>query len=67
MWRITLDGGEPEQITTIADFGLYPAYSPDGATIALLRGSGIYIMDAAGGDLSRLLGSGPSGTLDWIP
>jgi Tol biopolymer transport system component len=67
LWRVPASGGEPEQLTTVQDFGLYPSYSPDAEYIALLRGSGVYIMIPDGSLMQRQLPQGPAGTINWIP
>lgn len=67
LWQVSVAGGAPLQLTRIADFGLYPTFSPDGSYMALLRASGLYIMKPDGTGLVQILGPGPSGTIQWIP
>ena len=66
-WRLPAAGGQPEQITRIADIGLYGALSPDGRNLAFVTASGLYVMRLDGSHLTRLSGVSVTGTLDWIP
>ena len=53
VFTIRTDGSHRRQLTTRG--GYYPAWSPDGARIAFVRGRGqIWLMDAGGGSLERV-------------
>jgi TolB protein len=53
VFTIRTDGSHRRQLTTRG--GYYPAWSPDGARIAFVRGRGqIWLMDASGGSLERV-------------
>jgi Tol biopolymer transport system component/imidazolonepropionase-like amidohydrolase len=41
VWRVPLAGGEPVRLTRAAGHWANPAWSPDGKTLALVRGSGL--------------------------
>jgi Tol biopolymer transport system component len=66
-WRISVNGGQPSQITQLYDTGLYAALSPDGQRMAFVAASGLYIMNPDGSDLRQLLRLWVGGTIDWIP
>lgn len=67
LWIVSVEGGEPVRLTDTNDFGFYPVFSPDGTQIALVRGSGIYLMNPDGSDLRRIRGAGAYGSLAWLP
>lgn len=67
LFSVPATGGDPVQLTNIQDFGIYPSYAPDSQYIAVLRGSGIYIMIPDGSLMQRLLPQGPAGTINWLP
>jgi Tol biopolymer transport system component len=72
-WRIPIAGGAPQQITQIADTGLYGSFSPDGAHVAFISGTGLYVMNSDGSDILSLVdafdlpGSIGAASVDWIP
>ena len=60
IWTMAADGTDKRQITTGDVFDDEPAWSPDGATIAYGRSASavfgdIYLVNAAGGNVRRLL------------
>jgi Tol biopolymer transport system component len=67
LWRVPVAGGKPKRLTALADTGLYPAYSPDGTHIAFVSAGGLFVMNADGSGLVKILGGPLSGTLSWIP
>lgn len=74
LWRASVDGGNPVQLTTGADGETSPRWSPDGRTIAFIakRGSDesaqIFLLPADGGE-ARQLTSHASAVADiaWAP
>jgi Tol biopolymer transport system component len=51
----------------VAAGGSYPRFSPDGLTIAFLRGAGIWIVPSAGGSDRRLAAASEPRALCWHP
>ena len=66
-WRIPVAGGPPQRLTHIFDTGLYGAFSPDGAHIAFIALTGLYVMNPDGSALTQMLNVANVGTVDWIP
>ena len=60
IWRTTIEGGQPVQLTTGADGETSPRWSPDGKTIAFLAKRGthefaqIYVLPVDGGEPRQL-------------
>ncbi len=65
-WRVPVAGGKPEQLTNIADTGMYGDFSPDGHYVFFVSANGLSIMGADGSGL-RLLSNNATGTVDWSP
>ena len=66
LWQISVHGGSPTRLTTIGEFSLYPAFSPDGKHLAMLTADGIYVMNPDGTDLKLLTDTAGVGTLAWV-
>jgi len=66
-WRIPVAGGPLQRLTHIFDTGLYGAFSPDGAHIAFIALTGLYVMNPDGSALTQMLNVANVGTVDWIP
>ncbi|MGH2626689.1 MAG: TolB family protein, partial [Anaerolineales bacterium] len=66
-WRVPVRNGPPERLTDLGQSGLFEAFSPDGRHFAFLSSSGLYAMDPNGLNLTPLLNTWASGSLDWIP
>lgn len=67
IWLVARDGGEVQRLTALYEDQPVPAWSPDGRWIAVLGGSGLYVVRADGGDLVRRSKVGGSGSLVWAP
>ena len=70
---VSLDGGEPVLLSQVEppfrDY--HPRYSPDGATLAFIRGSSgfsteLRTIDLVSGDVSKLVPAGNINGLDWL-
>jgi dipeptidyl aminopeptidase/acylaminoacyl peptidase len=73
LYRVGADGGEPVPIETGFPFSGWPAWSPDGRTIAFLGDNGrfsvgLYLVDAGGGTPRKLIElTSFSSPLSWSP
>lgn len=65
-YRIPVNGGRPEQLTTISETGLYGAFSPDGQFIAFATFNGLYLMRPDGSSVEKILEVGATSSLSWI-
>ncbi len=65
-WRVPVAGGKPEQLTNIADTGMYGDFSLDGRYVVFVSANGLSIMEADGTGL-RQLSNNATGTVDWSP
>jgi len=71
-WRVSVQGGQPEQLTHVQDSGLYGSFSPDGLHVAFVSGSGLFVMSADGQGLMSLMtpadfpGAIWFGTVQWL-
>ena len=59
------DGTAPTNLTNSFDLEDYPSWSPDGATIAFSKPSGIYIVDPEGSGLTRLISTPGAALPEW--
>lgn len=66
-WRVPVQGGPPERLTDLSQSGLFGAFAPDGRHFAFLSSTGLYVMDPDGSNVTALLNTWASGSLDWIP
>lgn len=66
-WRLPVNGGEPEAVTTEARVGQYGAVSPDGRFLAFSSQSGIFLLRPDGGELRPLLELAAADSLSWSP
>jgi Tol biopolymer transport system component len=68
-WSVSLAGGKPVQLTHIYSPGLFASLSPDSRYIASYSGSGIFVMDPYGQNLTQIVSytGGLLGTVSWIP
>src|SRR5436190_13129329 len=74
LWRVSVDGGQPAQLTTGAEGENTPRWSPDGKTIAFAaKRNGdefaqIYLLAADGGEAHKLTSHGSAvSDLQWSP
>jgi Tol biopolymer transport system component len=68
-WSVPVSGGELTRLTHIQASGLYASVSPDGRHIVSFSGSGIFVMNPDGSELTILVPNldGFTGTVSWIP
>jgi Tol biopolymer transport system component len=67
-WSVPIAGGAPRQLTNIQTINLFASLSPDGRRIVSLSGSGLFVMDLDGSNLTQLVtDAGLHGTVSWIP
>ena len=65
IWLIPAAGGTPQRLTHLSEDEPAPAWSPDGARMAVMATGGLYVVTAATGE-SRKLGLGAfGGQADW--
>jgi TolB protein len=72
IYVIPAAGGTPVELQTGFTSALSPAWSPDGRTIAFLAtdaegSTGIYLVDATGGNVRRIAPHDGSTALSWSP
>lgn len=72
LWKMGVDGGQPQRLTNSPSIETAPSYSPDGSRIVFESDrSGtqqLYIMSASGGEPTRIsFGEGRYGTPVWSP
>lgn len=54
LWTAARGGGPAHRLTTTAEAGSFPKFSPDGKSIAFTRNRDIYVIPAEGGEERRL-------------
>ncbi len=65
-WRLPVDGGPAERLTRLGEMGLYGAFSPDGQRLAFITSTGLFVMDADGSGLTRILSLTMLGSVSWV-
>jgi Tol biopolymer transport system component len=65
LWTVDVASGRLELLAALAADDLVPAWSPDGARLALGSAAGLAILDLATGDLSPRSPALPFGAIDW--
>jgi len=68
-WSAPVSGGALTRLTHIQASSLYASVSPDGKHIVSFSGSGIFVMNVDGSELTILVPNldGFTGTVSWIP
>jgi Tol biopolymer transport system component len=66
VWITGLDG-TPRRLGTLEEDEPTVAWSPDGSHLAVSGGTGVYVLDVARGEATRLLNMGGFGGIDWTP
>ena len=68
-WSVPVSGGALTRLTHIQASSLYASLSPDGKHIVSFSGSGIFVMNPDGSELTILVPNldGFTGTVSWIP
>ena len=68
-WSVPVGGGTLTRLTHIQASSLYASLSPDGKRIVSFSGSGIFVMNLDGSELTILVPNldGFTGTVSWIP
>jgi len=63
-----VDGSvEPQRLTELNAIGLYGDFDQTGDQMAFLSGSGIYLMNADGSDLTQIRDIPATGPINWLP
>jgi dipeptidyl aminopeptidase/acylaminoacyl peptidase len=65
VWTVSADGGEPSRLTSFLEDEPYPAWSPDGSTLAIVATGGLYTVPATGGEPKKLGLGGTLVQIDW--
>jgi dipeptidyl aminopeptidase/acylaminoacyl peptidase len=68
IYLLSIDGGEPKQLTTGTSSNSAPRWSPDGKRLAFVTGGQIWTMDTTGGDRKQVtnISTGAGGPV-WSP
>jgi Tol biopolymer transport system component len=66
-WRVPVEGGEPERLTTRREVGLNGMFAPDGRRFAFGATTGLYVMQPDGGHIQRLGDMTIVRSVSWIP
>lgn len=66
-WSVPAAGGPPRRLTRIYDTSLFGDYAPDGAHIAFISATGLYVMSPEGGNVFPLMGLQAFGSVEWVP
>ena len=68
-WSVPVSGGALTRLTQIQASGLYASLSPDGKHLVSFSGSGIFVMNLDGSELTILVPNldGFTGTVSWTP
>jgi Tol biopolymer transport system component len=64
-WRVAVTGGQAEQLTQLAETGLYGEFSPDGRHLVFTTARALMVMDPDGQNLVKLMEAAGSGTVGW--
>jgi hypothetical protein len=65
IWTVRPDGGELRTATTLQEDEPLVAWSPDGTTLAVQGGGGLWLVDLRGTTDPRRIGDGAVGAIDW--
>jgi Tol biopolymer transport system component len=65
VWTVPADGGEPRKLTDMLEDEPSPAWSPDGAEIAIIAAGGLYVVPSAGGSPRKVGLGGTQTQIDW--
>jgi Tol biopolymer transport system component len=65
-FRVSVDGGTPQQVTHVADVNMVAAFSPDGRWLAYISQKGLFVMKPDGSGLTQLAVLPGLGSLDWV-
>jgi Tol biopolymer transport system component len=65
IWTVPVSGGDPRKLSDILEDEPSPAWSPDGAEIAIIATGGLYVVPAAGGETRKVGLGGTQTQIDW--
>ncbi len=64
-WIVNVDGGGLRQVAALGEDDPSMAWSPDGSTLAVLGGGGLWLLPSDGNSTPVRLGQPAYGTIDW--
>lgn len=67
LWLISTDGGNLRRLAKLQEDEAHLSWSPDGSAVALFGAHGLYVVNAANGELRKLDEASGFGALDWVP
>jgi Tol biopolymer transport system component len=65
-FRVSVDGGEPQQVTHVQDVNMVAAFSPDEQWLAFISQKGLFLMKPDGSQLTQLAVLPGMGSLNWV-
>ncbi len=65
VWTVPVSGGDPRKLSDILEDEPSPAWSPDGAEIAIIATGGLYVVPSAGGETRKAGLGGTQTQIDW--
>jgi Tol biopolymer transport system component len=65
VWTMSIDGGPLTKLADVKEDEPTVAWSPDGSHVAIFGVAALYVVDANGGSLQKVVDQGGYGALDW--
>jgi Tol biopolymer transport system component len=66
VWTMSIDGGPLTKLADVKEDEPTVAWSPDGSHLAIFGVAALYMVDANGGPVQKVVDQGGYGALDWV-